>query len=77
MISCGGQHGEYVESSYLVARIHVHSLVETVKNTTVFDMVRWKGGGSPIKVMVSKRWMKRELIARHSMHLPVRRHYRH
>lgn len=27
--------------------------------------------------MVSKRSMKRELIARHNMHLPVRRHYRH
>ena len=51
---------EDIELSYLVARIHVHSLVETVKGSTVFDMIRRKGGGSPIIVMVSKRSMKGE-----------------
>lgn len=58
VISRGGQRMEFSDLSYLVARIHVHSLMETVKGSTVFDMVRRKGGGSPIRVMVSKRWMK-------------------
>lgn len=58
VISRGGQRMEYNEWSYLVARIHVHSLVETVKGSTVFNMVRREGGGSPIRVIVSKRWMK-------------------